>query len=135
MLMAPGTKNGFPLAIEVEKMETVESEFRSEFIARMVQKVCAMWHGARAPSPIATGTEPVAQVEYGALLQTLAGLGMDGTLPPALPDEYESNEEFLRALHHVLMEARCAHGHPVAAPPVPSHVSWRTPSARAGGGD
>ena len=49
MLMAPGTKNGFPLAIEVEKMETVESEFRSEFTARMVQKVCAMWHGARAP--------------------------------------------------------------------------------------
>ncbi|EOD21200.1 hypothetical protein EMIHUDRAFT_75022, partial [Emiliania huxleyi CCMP1516] len=82
MLMAPGTKNGFPLAIEVEKMETVESEFRSEFTARMVQK-------------------PVTQVEYGALLQTLAGLGMDGTLPPAVPDSYESNEEFLRALHHV----------------------------------
>ena len=74
-------------------------------------------------------------MEYGALLQTLAGLGMDGTLPPAVPDEYESNEEFLRALHHVLMEARRAHGHPVAAPPVPSPVSWRTPSARAGGGD
>ena len=118
MLMAPGTKNGFPLAIEVEKMETVESEFRSEFIARMVQKVCAMWHGARAPSPIATGTEPVAQVEYGALLQTLAGLGMDGTLPPALPDEYESNEEFLRALHHVLMEARRV---AIPSPPHPSH--------------
>ena len=49
MLMAPGTKNGFPLAIEVEKMETVESEFRSEFTARMVQKVCATWHSARAP--------------------------------------------------------------------------------------
>ena len=27
------------------------------------------------------------------------------------------------------------HGHPVAAPPVPSPVSWRTPSSRAGGGD
>ena len=47
-------------------------------------------------------------MEYGALLQTLAGLGMDGTLPPAVPDSYESNEEFLRALHHVLMEARRA---------------------------
>uniref|UniRef100_A0A7S3TCK8 Multifunctional methyltransferase subunit TRM112-like protein n=2 Tax=Emiliania huxleyi TaxID=2903 RepID=A0A7S3TCK8_EMIHU len=87
MLMAPGTKNGFPLAIEVEKMETVESEFRSEFTARMVQKV-----------------------EYGALLQTLAGLGMDGTLPPAVPDSYESNEEFLRALHHVLMEVEVIDG-------------------------
>ena len=101
----------------------------------MVPTVCNVARRARSAFPIATGTEPVTQVEYGALLQTLAGLGMDGTLPPAVPDSYESNEEFLRALHHVLMEARRAHGHPFAAPSVPSPVSWRMSSSRAGGGD
>jgi len=39
MLMSPGTKNGYPLAIEVEKMETVEAEFNGEFTARMVEKL------------------------------------------------------------------------------------------------
>ena len=39
MLMSPGTRNGYPLAIEVEKMEEVESEFNSEFMARMVEKI------------------------------------------------------------------------------------------------
>ena len=39
MLMSPGTRNGFPLAIEVEKMETVETEYNGEFAARMVEKI------------------------------------------------------------------------------------------------
>ena len=39
MLMSPGTRNGYPLAIEVEKMEEVEAEFNAEFMARMVDKI------------------------------------------------------------------------------------------------
>ena len=39
MLMSPGTKNGFPLGIEVEKMEEVEAEFSAEFTARLVAKI------------------------------------------------------------------------------------------------
>jgi multifunctional methyltransferase subunit TRM112 len=39
MLMSPGTKNGYPLAIEVEKMEEVSAEFNADFMARMVDKV------------------------------------------------------------------------------------------------
>ena len=39
MLMSPGTRNGYPLAIEVEKMEVVESEFNAEFMVRMVDKI------------------------------------------------------------------------------------------------
>ena len=39
MLMSPGTRNGFPLAIEVEKLEEVEAEFNGDFMARMVEKV------------------------------------------------------------------------------------------------
>jgi hypothetical protein len=51
MLMSPGTRNGFPLAIEVEKMEEVEAEFNAEFMARMVEKL-----------------------DYGALLKTVASV-------------------------------------------------------------
>ena len=39
MLMSPGTRNGFPLAIEVEKMEVVEAEFNADFCARMIEKL------------------------------------------------------------------------------------------------
>lgn len=51
MLMSPGTRNGFPLAIEVEKMEEVEAEFNAEFMVRMVEKI-----------------------DYGALLKTVASV-------------------------------------------------------------
>jgi hypothetical protein len=39
MLMSPGTRNGYPLAIEVEQMEEVETDFNADFMARMVEKV------------------------------------------------------------------------------------------------
>ena len=51
MLMSPGTRNGYPLAIEVESMEETEAEFNPEFIARMVDKL-----------------------DYDALLQTVASV-------------------------------------------------------------
>ena len=39
MLQSPGTRHGYPLAIEVEKVETVETEFNPEFMQRMVEKL------------------------------------------------------------------------------------------------
>ena len=40
MLMSPGTRAGYPLAIvDVEKMEVSECEFNGAFIARMVEKI------------------------------------------------------------------------------------------------
>ena len=39
MLQSPGTRRGYPLAIEVEKVETVETEFNADFIQRMVEKL------------------------------------------------------------------------------------------------
>ena len=39
MLMSPGTRNGYPLAIEVERMEQIEAEFNADFMARMVDKI------------------------------------------------------------------------------------------------
>ena len=117
MLMSPGTRNGYPLGIEVEKMEEVEAEFNSEFTARMVEKL-----------------------DYAALLKTLANvscclsgqlqsdcchlrmpeglspssmraqLSVETTLPEAVPEEYAENEAFLTALHHAIMEIEILEG-------------------------
>ena len=87
MLMSPGTKNGFPLAIECEKMEEVEADFNADFMVRMVEKV-----------------------EYGALMATLASLNVETKLPAAVPEKFAEDEEFLNALHHALMEIEILEG-------------------------
>ena len=87
MLMSPGTKNGYPLAIEVEKMEEVEAEFSAEFMVRMVEKV-----------------------DYPALLATVASLNVESGLPAAVPEKFAEDETFLQALHHVLMEIEIVDG-------------------------
>ena len=87
MLMSPGTKNGYPLAIEVEKMEEVEAEFSAEFMVRMVEKV-----------------------DYPALLATVASLNVESGLPAVVPEKFAEDETFLQALHHVLMEIEIVDG-------------------------
>ena len=106
MLMSPGTRNGYPLAIEVENMEEVETEFNGDFVARMVEKL-----------------------DYAALLSTVGSvstrqrnspgrsrrltcdrapprsqLGVTHALPAKVPSAFAEDEAFLRALHHVLLE-------------------------------
>ena len=39
LLQSPGTRHGYPLAIEAEKVETVETEFNPDFLVRMVEKL------------------------------------------------------------------------------------------------
>merc|ERR1719203_404071 len=87
MLTSPNTRNGFPLAIEVEKMETVEAEYNSDFVVRMIEKL-----------------------EYPALVGAIESLGMPDKLPATIPPEFGNNEEFLRALHHVLLEIEIIDG-------------------------
>ena len=87
LLMSPGTRNGYPLGVEVEKMEVVEAEFNPEFMARMVEKI-----------------------EYAALLKTLASIKVESALPAAVPANHAEDEEFLKALHHALMEIEILDG-------------------------
>uniref|UniRef100_A0A6T8A7H2 Multifunctional methyltransferase subunit TRM112-like protein n=1 Tax=Prymnesium polylepis TaxID=72548 RepID=A0A6T8A7H2_9EUKA len=87
MLMSPGTRNGYPLAIEVESLEEVETEFNADFIARMIEKL-----------------------DYAALVQTVASLNMPDALPAQVPDKFAEDEEFLKALHHVLLEVEIMEG-------------------------
>ena len=39
LLQSPGTRHGYPLGIEAEKVETVETEFNPDFLVRMIEKL------------------------------------------------------------------------------------------------
>jgi multifunctional methyltransferase subunit TRM112 len=81
MLTSPGNARGFPLKIVATTVEEVETEFNSEFVARMVSRL-----------------------EWQALLGALRDLGVKHELPADIPDAFEEDENFLKALHHVLLE-------------------------------
>eukprot|EP00307_Rebecca_sp_RCC1486_P002033 CAMPEP_0119413326 /NCGR_PEP_ID=MMETSP1335-20130426/5451_1 /TAXON_ID=259385 /ORGANISM="Chrysoculter rhomboideus, Strain RCC1486" /LENGTH=108 /DNA_ID=CAMNT_0007438111 /DNA_START=136 /DNA_END=462 /DNA_ORIENTATION=+ len=87
MLTSPGNAKGFPLKIEAEKVEQVETDFNAEFVARMVAKL-----------------------EWKALLTAMRDIGVDTQLPIEVPDKYEEDEQFLKALHHVLLEVEVMEG-------------------------
>ena len=87
MLMSPGTRNGYPLGVEAEKVDKTEAEFNGDFMARMVGKI-----------------------DYKVLLSTLASLSVETTLPPQVPDNFAQDEPFLLGLHHALMEIEVIEG-------------------------
>ena len=132
MLMSPGTRSGFPLAIEVEKMEVVETEFNADFCARMVEKleyaalvatvasVRAERRGAQsfahrraflraAHARSRTARRPLPADRRAAAARAQLKLEK-GELPPAVPEDYATNEVFLRVLHHVLLEVEILEG-------------------------
>mmetsp|Transcript_11885 Transcript_11885/g.24124 ORF Transcript_11885/g.24124 Transcript_11885/m.24124 type:complete len:116 (+) Transcript_11885:59-406(+) len=88
LLQSPGTRHGYPLGIEAEKVETVETEFNPDFLVRMVEKL-----------------------DYPGLVTTIATLGMKESLPAAVPANFGDDEAFLKALHHVLLEIEIVDGH------------------------
>uniref|UniRef100_A0A670JUR9 tRNA methyltransferase activator subunit 11-2 n=1 Tax=Podarcis muralis TaxID=64176 RepID=A0A670JUR9_PODMU len=68
---------GFPLRIQATEVKVNNVDFNPEFTARMVPKV-----------------------EWAALVEAAENL------PPEPIPDFESNEDFLRKVHHVLMEVR-----------------------------
>ncbi|XP_034953894.1 multifunctional methyltransferase subunit TRM112-like protein isoform X2 [Zootoca vivipara] len=62
-------------------------DFNPEFTARMVPKV-----------------------EWAALVEAAESLGHRSDLPPEPIPDFESNEDFLRKVHHVLMEVEVVEG-------------------------
>ena len=83
-----GAGTGFPLGIEVEQKEEVECEFDADFIRKMLGRLdwAALRKGAQAVVP-------------------------DVRLPEALTPELKADEDFLRAVHHVLLEVEVVEGH------------------------
>lgn len=82
-----GVKNGYPLILRVTDQAEEEMEFNGEFIVRMLPRI-----------------------EYSGLRTTLGQLGMSDALPAAVPASPEEDEDFLKAMHHVLLEIQIMTG-------------------------
>jgi multifunctional methyltransferase subunit TRM112 len=81
-----GVTNGFPLGIEAGEVEAVEQEFDGEFIQGMLPKL-----------------------EWPAFVAASAALGVEG-FPPALDDAIAQDAEFLKRVHHALLEVNLKEG-------------------------
>ncbi|KAJ8668824.1 hypothetical protein QAD02_000083 [Eretmocerus hayati] len=82
-----GVLVGYPLAIEAKEVKVSEMSFNQEFISRIVPKL-----------------------DYEALYKAAESVGHADDLPPQLIENYEKNEEFLKKLHHVLLEIEIISG-------------------------
>jgi multifunctional methyltransferase subunit TRM112 len=75
--------NNFPLKIKATQVERVESEFRPEFIKHMLNKI-----------------------DWTALVSAAKDVGI--TIPDTLPENRD--EEFLKNVHHVLLDIHVKEG-------------------------
>ncbi|KAK9506417.1 hypothetical protein O3M35_008365 [Rhynocoris fuscipes] len=82
-----GVKQGYPLAIEARDIKIVDVEFKSDFVARVLPRM-----------------------DWDTLWTAADSLGHAGDLPRSLIENYENNEEFLKKVHHVLMEVEVIEG-------------------------
>ncbi|KAK2143105.1 hypothetical protein LSH36_877g01019 [Paralvinella palmiformis] len=82
-----GVKNGYPLGIQATDVQVNEVDFNPDFVARIIPKL--QW-------PI--------------LCQAAESIGHLGDLPKELISDFESNEEFLKKAHHILMEIEVKEG-------------------------
>ncbi|XP_049635892.1 multifunctional methyltransferase subunit TRM112-like protein [Suncus etruscus] len=77
---------GFPLRLKAQEVRVHQVDFNPDFVARMIPKV-----------------------EWTALLQAAEQLNL-GEIPSGPVEGYEHNEEFLRKMHHVLLEVEVVEG-------------------------
>ncbi|KAK2719024.1 multifunctional methyltransferase subunit TRM112-like protein [Artemia franciscana] len=82
-----GVTAGYPLKIIAKDTKVSEVEFNPEFIARMIPKL-----------------------EWPAVCQAAEDLGIGLDLPREVISDYQTNENFLRKAHHVLMEVEVING-------------------------
>ncbi|EDQ88604.1 uncharacterized protein MONBRDRAFT_32793 [Monosiga brevicollis MX1] len=82
-----GVKDGYPLRLSASKVELKEVTFNADFVVRMLDRI--VW--------------PV-------LRQTAIEIGQGDNLPTDIPADAATNEEFLRAMHHVLLEVLVLEG-------------------------
>ncbi|KAL3276174.1 hypothetical protein HHI36_020893 [Cryptolaemus montrouzieri] len=82
-----GVSVGYPLGINATEVTTSVVDFDPEFISRLIPKL--EWHALKQASDI---------------------IGEKGYLPEALIADYENNEEFLKKVHHALLEIEVVSG-------------------------
>ena len=78
---------GYPLAIEAEETRVQETEFSADFIYNML-----------------------ARLDWPVFRSAAAGLGDADDLPETVSDADKENEEFLRKVHHLLLEVQVVNG-------------------------
>ncbi|KAF6208063.1 hypothetical protein GE061_016513 [Apolygus lucorum] len=82
-----GVTQGYPLGIQAREVKVTESEFNIDFVSRVIPKL-----------------------DYDTLWTAADGLGYSTDLPKTLVENYESNEDFLKKIHHVLLEIEVLEG-------------------------
>ncbi|XP_046736381.1 multifunctional methyltransferase subunit TRM112-like protein isoform X1 [Diprion similis] len=82
-----GVTVGYPLAIVAKDIKVSEVDFNSEFIARIIPKLdwVTLWKAAES-------------------------IGHVGELPQTLVEDFEENEDFLKKVHHILLEVEVING-------------------------
>ncbi|XP_040266417.1 multifunctional methyltransferase subunit TRM112-like protein [Bufo bufo] len=82
-----GVTRGFPLLIRADEVKLNTVDFNREFVTRMIPRL-----------------------EWEALVQTAESLGHGSGLPRELVSGYENDEDFLKKVHHVLLEVEVIEG-------------------------
>ncbi|XP_058875968.1 multifunctional methyltransferase subunit TRM112-like protein [Acipenser ruthenus] len=82
-----GVTCGYPLLIQATEVKLNDVDFNAEFVARMIPKM-----------------------EWSALVGAADSLGHLNDLPKDLISDYENNEDFLRKVHHILLEVEVLEG-------------------------
>lgn len=83
-----GVATGYPLKIMAESVTATPREYNADFIKRTVPKL-----------------------DYTALKAAADSIGYGADLPAALVAEWCENEDFLKQLHHVLVELEVDEGY------------------------
>ncbi|KDR17916.1 multifunctional methyltransferase subunit TRM112-like protein isoform X2 [Zootermopsis nevadensis] len=82
-----GVNVGYPLGIVAKDVKVLETEFNSEFVSRIIPKL-----------------------DWDTLWNAADSIGHAGDLPRAVCDDYENDVEFLKKVHHVLVEVEVIEG-------------------------
>jgi multifunctional methyltransferase subunit TRM112 len=82
-----GVNVGYPLGIVARDIKVLETEFNSGFVLRIIPKL-----------------------DWDTLWNAADRIGHSGDLPRTLCDDYENDNEFLKKVHHVLLEVEVISG-------------------------
>ncbi|KAI4470734.1 hypothetical protein MML48_1g15810 [Holotrichia oblita] len=82
-----GVNIGYPLKIKAVDLKESEVDFNPDFISRIIPKL-----------------------DWNVLVSAASSIGKNENLPEDLLPEYEKNTEFLKRVHHVLLEVDVVNG-------------------------
>ncbi|XP_050296745.1 uncharacterized protein LOC126736439 isoform X2 [Anthonomus grandis grandis] len=82
-----GVNVGYPLTINASDVRVSDVDFNPDFISKLIPKV-----------------------DWPALYEAARSVGQSEDLPPQAPDDFETNEEFLKKAHRALLEIEIIDG-------------------------